>query len=90
MEVSYDGSMLTDTDIQKLMSVLATKQDVLDVKEEVGSLREPLQNLATSIDALAKCVDDLRTEYAAMTSQLERHEQWIKQLAEKANISLKY
>ena len=36
-----------------------------------------------AVDKLAKAVDDLRIEYSAMAMQLNRHEKWIQQLAEK-------
>lgn len=80
--------MLTDQDIDKLLAVLATKQDVEALKTEVSSLKESVLGLTTAVDGLAKVVDDLRIEYAAVTSQLNRHEQWIRQIAEKVGVAL--
>ncbi|OHA18902.1 MAG: hypothetical protein A2836_00745 [Candidatus Taylorbacteria bacterium RIFCSPHIGHO2_01_FULL_45_63] len=80
--------MLTDSDIKKLLSVLTTKKDFEEVKKEIFSLRETVQNLTTSIDGLAKAVDNFRIEYSAITTQIERHERWIKQIAEKAGVRL--
>ena len=60
--------MLTDEDIQKLTSVLATKHDVETLREEVSSLRETVQGLTNAIDGLAKVIEDLRVEYAAITT----------------------
>lgn len=80
--------MLTSTDIKKLLTVLATKRDLEEVKEEMVSLRRTVQNLTSSIDGLAKAVDDFRIEYSAITSELGRHERWIRQIAEKAGVRL--
>jgi len=112
--------MLTTEDIQKLSSLLATKEDfkevkvdilslnsdlkefkentigefmalrsdVKDVKSDVGDLRESLQGLIVATDNLTKVITDLRMEYSAITYQLKRHEDWIKQIAEKSGVHL--
>ena len=80
--------MLTDRDITKLVTVLATKQEVQDLTSEVHSMRETLDSLLTAIDGLTKAISNLQIEYAAITSQLKRHERWIQQIAQKANIKL--
>lgn len=74
----------------KILSLVATKEEFIELKQEVVNLRENIQSLTTSVDKLAKAVDDLRTEYVAITSQMDRHEKWIKQLAEKLGIKLEY
>ncbi len=112
--------MLTDQDIKKLSSVVATKSDIKEVRKEVDTkfkslqaemdrgfglmakksdvdelkkdvdgLRESVQNLVVAVDALTKVIFDLRLEYVAMKLQLNRHEEWIKQIAKKAKVSLK-
>ena len=80
--------MLTDRDITKLVTVLATKQEVQDLTSEVHSMRETLDSLLTAIDGLTKAIGNLQIEYAAITSQLNRHERWIQQIAQKAKIKL--
>ena len=80
--------MLTSQDIAKLTSVLVTKQEFQVLGAKVDSIREPLDNLITAIDGLTKAIDNLRIEYAAITSQLNRHERWIQQIAQKAKIKL--
>ncbi len=80
--------MLTTTDIQKLTSVLATKKDLQDLQKEVHDLRETIQGLSVATDKLAGAIDNLRIEYAAIKTELDRHERWIKQIAKKAGISL--
>ena len=41
-----------------------------------------------SVDNLAKVISDLNIEYAAITHQLNKHEEWIKQIAEKVGLKL--
>jgi hypothetical protein len=97
----YSYLMLTDQDIQKLSSVFANKQDLAalatkqdlslfsaEIKEEIGSLRETVQGLSVAVDGLAKSVNDLRIEYAAVLSKIDRHERWIKLIAEKIGVHL--
>jgi|SRR3989344_4466550 len=76
------------TDLQKDISSLATKQELRLLDEKVDSMRETLNSLLTAIDGLTKVIDNLRIEYAAITSQLNRHEKWIQQIAQKAKIKL--
>ncbi len=82
--------MLTDQDITKLTAVLATKQDVQDLKEELVGLKETVQALSIAVDKLIKAIDDLRQEYIAITSQVNRHEKWLQQIADKVGIKLEY
>jgi len=42
------------------------------------------------VDKLAKSVEDLHQEYIAITAKVDRHEKWIKQLADKLGIKLEY
>ncbi len=80
--------MLTNQDIQKLVGLLATKEDVRELKRNIDDLRENIQGLSVAVDGLAKSVDDLRIEYAAVLGKLDRHERWIKQIAEKVGVQL--
>jgi uncharacterized coiled-coil DUF342 family protein len=82
--------MLDNTDIQKLMEVLATKDDVRELKQDFDSLREMVQSLVVSVDKLVKAVDGLRQEYVMVTAKIDRHEKWLHQLAEKLGIKLEY
>ncbi|MDD2913267.1 MAG: hypothetical protein PHH17_02050 [Candidatus Pacebacteria bacterium] len=82
--------MLTNEDIQKLLEVLATKEDVIEIKKDIVDLREAIQGLSLSVDKLVKGISDLTMEYSAMNSQLNRHEKWIRQVAEKLEIKLDY
>ena len=80
--------MLDDKDINKLTSVLASKTDVEEIKSDLGDLKELVQGLIISNDSIAKSISDLTLEYAAIKHQINRHEEWIKQIAEKIGIKL--
>ena len=80
--------MLNDEDINKLTSVLASKKDVEEIKGDLGDLKELVQGLIVSSDSLAKSMSELRLEYAAISTQLSRHERWIKEIAEKVGLKL--
>lgn len=95
--------MLTNEDIQKLKEVLATKEDLakivtieefdqfkVEIKQDLDGLREMVQVLVVSVDKLVKAVSDLKTEYAAITNQVGRHEKWFQQIAEKLGMKLEY
>ena len=80
--------MLNDQDINKLTSVLASKKDVEEIKSDLGDLKELVQGLIVSSDFIAKSIGDLMLEYAAISTQLSRHDRWIKQIAEKVGLVL--
>jgi hypothetical protein len=80
--------MLNDEDINKLTAVLASKKDVEDIKSDLTDLKELVQGLMISNDSIAKSIGDLTLEYAAISTQLSRHDRWIKQIAEKIGINL--
>jgi len=82
--------MLTSEDIAKITSVVATKEDIEDIKKDINGLRESIQALTISVDKLVKAVDDLKTEYAMVKNQVDRHERWFQQVADKIGIKLEY
>jgi hypothetical protein len=80
--------MLNDEDINKLTTVLASKKDVEDIKGDLGDLKELVQGLIVSSDSIVKSMTELKLEYAAISTQLSRHERWIKEIAEKVGLKL--
>ena len=72
-----------DERFDELPKIFATKQDV-------NGLRESVQALTISVDRLVGAVSDLKTEYAAITNQINRHEKWFHIMAEKLGIKLEY
>ncbi len=80
--------MLNDQDIDRLTSVLASKKDVEEIRGDLGDLKELVQGLIISNDSIAKSIGDLTLEYVAIKHQINRHEEWIKQIAEKVGLKL--
>jgi archaellum component FlaC len=67
---------------------LVLNNNIQEVKKDVEGLREAIQGMMVSVDNLAKVISDLRLEYAGITKQLNKHENWIKQIAEKVGLNL--
>ena len=72
----------------KMLLVLSSKQEVKELKSDIGDLKELVQGLIVGSDAIAKSIGELRLEYAAISTQLSRHDRWIKQIAEKVGLNL--
>lgn len=81
--------MIDNNDIQKLIEVFATRDEVATKKDFEG-LRKDFSNLLTSVDAYAKRADTYFQEMVAIAHKLDRHERWLHQLAEKLGIKLDY
>ena len=72
----------------KMLSMLASKQELNEVKDNIDDLKELVQGLILSSDSIAKSISDLTLEYAAISTQLSRHDRWIKEIAEKIGLKL--
>ena len=85
------GNMLTEKDIKKIIEanqeVFPTKGDFEDFREE---MRKSFSDLQTSVDAYAKKADTYFQEMVALSHKVDRHEKWIKQLADKLGVKLEY
>lgn len=80
--------MLTDRDINKLFAVFATKSDFKELKLEVVDLRETVNGIVTALDSQSKILEDMRMELASSIQQLNRHDRWIRRLADKTETVL--
>lgn len=84
--------LATKKDLDKMaensLEIFATKQDVKEIKEDLAILKELVQGLIVSSDSIAKSIEKLVAEYAAISTQLSRHDRWIKQIAEKVGLNL--
>ena len=81
--------MLEDKDIQKLIEVFATREEIV-TKLEFNELKEDFRNLQSSVDAYAKRADAYFQEMVMLTHKVDRHEKWIQQIAEKLGVKLEY
>jgi len=76
------------SEINRGFNLMASKTDIEEIKSDLGDLKELVQGLIISNDSIAKSIGDLTLEYAAIKHQINRHEEWIKQIAEKVGIKL--
>jgi hypothetical protein len=74
----------------RLVAVVATKEDVKRLEHRIDLLDEKFDKQLVLLDKLIAKVDAMTLEYAAVSTQLSRHEEWIKKLAEKAGVKLEY
>lgn len=81
--------MLDEKDIQKLIEVFATREEVA-TKPDLEELRKDFARLESAVDAYAKKADDYFKEMVALSHKVDRHEKWIQQIAEKLGIKLEY
>ena len=81
--------MLEDKDIQKLIEVFSTKEDL---KEAVSNLatKEDITNLQSSVDAYAKKADAYFQEMVMISHKVDRLEKWICEIAKKIGMKLEY
>lgn len=82
--------MLTNADIARIVAVVATKEDIKHVEERIGTLEENLNKFVNASEKFTGAFHDLKLEYGAVSTQLSRHEEWIKKLAEKTGLKLEY
>jgi flagellar motor switch protein FliG len=75
--------MLDEKDIQKLIEVFATREEVA-IKTDLEDLRKDFARLETSVDAYAKKADAYFQEMIMLSHQVKRHEKWLHQIAEKS------
>jgi len=83
--------MLTDEDIKKIIEanreVFPSKEDFENFKQE---LKASFSDLQTSVDAYTQKADNYFKEMTALSHKVDRHEKWIKQIAEKLGMKLEY
>jgi len=81
--------MLDNEDILKLAEVFATKDEIKEMISPL-STKEDFNILQTSVDAYATKADKYFQELTMLTGQVNRHEKWLQQVAEKLGIKLNY
>ena len=81
--------MLDDKDIQKMIEVFVTREEFQGAISNL-STKEDIKDLHAAIDAYAKKVDVSAQEMIMLAHKVDRHEQWLHQIADKLGIKLKY
>jgi len=81
--------MLDNEDIQKLMEVFATKDEIKDMISSLVT-KDDFNELQKSVDAYAVKADKFFQELVMLANKVDRHEKWLLQIAEKLGIKLEY
>lgn len=81
--------MLTDQDIQKLMAVFPTKEEVAN-KEDIAIVRRDFSDLQMAVDAYAKKADTYFQEMVMLSQKVKVLEKWLHQIADKVGVQLEY
>lgn len=85
----YDVDLLTSEDIQKLIEVFATKEDLKDAVRNL-STKDDFGKLLTAVDSYAQKADTYFQEMVMLAHKVDRHEKWLQQVAAKLGIKLEY
>ncbi len=64
--------------------------DRLNSLEENKADKSDVRDLMSSVDAYAKKADTYFQEMVALSHKVDRHEKWLRQVAEKLDIKLDY
>lgn len=72
------------------VKIFSTKEDVKEIRQDISDLRELIQGLLIATDKMATNIGIMTAEYGAITTQLTRHEKWIKEISEKVGVHLSY
>ncbi len=70
--------------------------EIADIRLELGDVKEKMatkvevNKLLDAVDAYMKQGEDYRQEMLMISHKIDRHEKWIKQLAEKLGVKLEY
>ena len=80
--------MLEPQDIQKLMEVLATKEDIRELKDRVSALEESQKQIITILDKMSARLEMLHQEYLVLKERDSRYERWFHEIAQKVGITL--
>ena len=76
------NAFATKNDFQEL------KHDFKEFREEFDVVKENVQAILSILDKQSKPITELQQENAMSTGRLNRHENWIKQIAKETNIIL--
>lgn len=71
---------------EKAFEVFVTKEDLIKMQE---TIREDFSNLLTAVDKYSQKADTYFQEMVMLSHKIDRHEQWIQQIADKVGVRLK-
>ena len=79
-----------ENDIANLQrEVINNRGEIVDVREKMATKIE-INKLLNAVDAYMKQGEDYRQEMLMLAHKVDRHEKWIKQIAEKLGVKLEH
>jgi uncharacterized coiled-coil DUF342 family protein len=75
-------------DFSELIEYLDGK--FIRIDERFDVMKKEFSDLQSSVDAYAKKADTYFQEMVMLSHKVDRHEKWLRQVAEKLNIKLDY
>lgn len=79
---------MSHDEFTKLFTAIQSVQNqVEDMRQEMATKKD-INGIYDRLDDIAARLDDDTTERAALTAQVDRHETWIDQLAQKTETDL--
>jgi hypothetical protein len=88
---------MSEDQFTKLEKYLDERFDIMEqrfdfaeqhMREQFDDVRSDLDKLRNTLDGIAQRLDHDDTERTAMSSKLDRHDHWIKQLADHQEVKL--
>ena len=93
-KIKKSGFEELNNKLDRVIDSMTTREDIARLDNRINELEakfdQRFHDVLTAIDRLAKTVSDLALEYAAVKTQLARHEEWIHILAKKAKVKLDF
>lgn len=66
------------------------QDEFANLREEINHVRSDVQRVYGVVDAIKKEKETDHQERLMMTHQVDRHQDWIEQLAKKTDVKLRY
>ncbi len=67
---------------------MASKQDVHDLQARMTRVEDTLERVVTGLDRVATAVENNNLGNAVTDTKVARHDRWIHELADKAQVKL--
>lgn len=77
-----------DRKLDRVIDAMATKEDIDRLEKRMDGFDLRLQRIIVALDTMKTSMEKMLLEYAAISTQLSRHEEWFKILAKKTGVKL--
>jgi hypothetical protein len=81
---------MSEDEFTRLFRYMSQRFDAIEHRLDGMVTKDEFNRLVNTVDGLVGRLDTEATERAALTNQVDRHEGWIEQLADKADVKLNY